>query len=109
MSKPELLLTLADSGKSFEVYPEEIITVHLNENRTTPYRWVLDKETNINILPLQKMHYALPEKPQFGEGGTLILSFRAKSVGITSIHLKHWCKWEDSTIGRFDVTISVKE
>ncbi|MCK5517404.1 MAG: protease inhibitor I42 family protein [Desulfobulbaceae bacterium] len=111
MSESELILTLNDSGKSFEIYLEDIITIHLNENRTTPYRWALDKETNTSNLSLQKSHYVLPRNSLFGDNGMLILTFKAKSVDTESIHLKHWCEWEgdDSIIERFNVSISVKD
>lgn len=105
------MLNIYDSGKSFEIHLGDVITVHLNENPTTPYRWVLDKETNNNILSFVESHYALPENPQFGEGGIRSLIFKTKSEGAATIQLKHWCAWEgeSSIIERFEVTILVKE
>jgi inhibitor of cysteine peptidase len=104
----ELVLTQADSGRTCEVHPDDVIVVRLEENPTTGYVWAVDK-TDEEIVTLQSSRLLLPQEPKIGEGGTRVFTFRAETTGTASIHLKHWREWEGdaSIIERFDITLVV--
>jgi predicted secreted protein len=111
MSESDLNLNINDSGKSFEIQIGDVITVHLKENPTTPYRWELDNGSGNDVLSFVKSHYVLSESPQFGEGGMRSMTFKAISVGAANIQLKHWCKWEGdaSIIEKFEAKITIRK
>lgn len=104
----ELTLTQADKGKFLEVDRDDVIVIRLEENPTTGYQWAVDKADDMIFVPLSP-EFLLPEEPRFGEGGTRVFGFKAKTAGSAAIQLKHWRKWEGdaSIIDRFDVTINV--
>lgn len=107
---PELTLTQADKGKSFEIERSDLIIIGLKENPTTGYKWAVERADD-RILGLQGSEFYLPEDSRVGEGGTRVFTFKAKAAGTSRIKLKHWREWEgsDSVIDRFDATIVVND
>lgn len=63
---PQLTLTHADKGKSFEARQNDVIILRLPENPTTGYRWALE-EMDEEILKLKDSDFAL--SPDSGIGG----------------------------------------
>ncbi len=105
----ELRLAQADTGGTFEVHLGDGIVIELEENLTTGYQWEL-VSVDEEIAGLHSSEYSLPDHAKIGEGGRRILTFEARSVGSTEIHLKQYRPWEGdpSIIERFDVTLKVK-
>lgn len=108
----ELALTYLDKGKRFHVHRGDAIVVRLRENRTTGYCWKVEKpDRDKDILTLKSSDHSLRESPSFGEGGTLTLTYEARTVGVAQIQWKYWQPWEGckSIVDPFDVTIVVEE
>ncbi len=105
----DLILTQADTGKSFTVHPGDVIAIQLKENPTTGYRWAIDRSDN-TILALQSSDFAALPGTGIGGGGTRTFTFKAEKPGAVRLQLKHWRGWEgdSSIIDRHDVTIHVQ-
>ncbi len=106
---PDLILTQADTGKSFMVHPGDVIAIQLKENPTTGYRWAIDRSDD-TILALQSSDFVGPPGTGIGGGGTRTFTFKAQKPGAVHLQLKQWRSWEgdSSIIGRYDVTIQVQ-
>ena len=105
----DLSVTSADNGKAFEVRQDGTVVIHLRENPTTGYRWVIDKVDN-HILAIQSTDYSQTPSGGIGGGGERRLTFKAIQAGATLLQLKLWQEWEGekSVTERFTVTIQVK-
>ncbi len=103
-------LTQADNGKTVEVHVKDRIAIHLEENRTTGYLWNPTETVDEEVLKDIRDDFILPEKPKFGEGGSRVLEYEAKTEGTSPIELKKWRVWEgeDSSIEHFSITVIIK-
>ncbi|HEX8069720.1 MAG TPA: protease inhibitor I42 family protein [Pyrinomonadaceae bacterium] len=105
---PDRVLTQADNGGAVEVKQGEVISIRLEENPTTGYRWAVD-QTDEQILELQNSAYA-SAGGGIGGGGARTMSFRAKKTGTAPLRLKYRREWEkDSPQGQFNVTVTVHD
>lgn len=106
---PDLILTQADTGKSFTVHSGGVVAIQLKENPTTGYRWAIDKSDN-TILALQSSDFAVLPGTGLGGGGTRTFTFKAEKPGAVHLQLKQWRGWEgdSSIINRYDVMIQVQ-
>jgi inhibitor of cysteine peptidase len=104
-------LTGADRGKSARVRPNDVVTIRLNENPTTGYRWTVDKVDH-DVLRLEGSDFNPTPGGGIGGGGEHTFRFRARTEAATgSVQLKLWREWEGdrSIIERFDVIIDVAD
>lgn len=99
-------LTEKDNGRTIDIVAGELVTVSLNENPTTGYRWEVENMSGLEIVSdlFQSTGNAI------GAGGIRLFQFRASSVGRHELLLKNWRKWEDdrSVVNRFEVIIFAK-
>jgi len=104
-----ITLTRADHGKSIEVQVGDLITVSLDENPTTGFRWAIDKSDD-DVVALQSSEYAAASGSRMGGGGQRVVTFEARKAGVAVIHLKLWREWEgdQSITQRFAVTLRVR-
>jgi inhibitor of cysteine peptidase len=105
-----LELTKADSAKSVEARPGDLIIIRLPENPTTGFRWTVDK-----VDPLcgeaQESSFSPARDATVGGGGERTFSFQVKGEGGTgNIGLKLRREWEGdaSVVERFGVTVKVR-
>jgi inhibitor of cysteine peptidase len=100
------ILTPADAGKTIAVHSGERVTIQLDENPTTGYRWAID-QIDEQILTLENSSFVAA--PGVGSGGQRTFQFRAHSPGTVHLQLKNWREWlgDASIRDRFDVTIAV--
>jgi inhibitor of cysteine peptidase len=97
-------LTQDDSGSSRVVRIGDEITVVLDENPTTGYRWHTDLDGT--RLQLTADHYQGPGRP-IGAGGSRSLTFEPQQLGPTQLHLVKRRSWEQKAVAEFDVTLDV--
>jgi predicted secreted protein len=100
-----MILSEQDSGRTVQVDVGTIISVRLNENPTTGYRWTADASTE-----LEQLGDRFAPGEAIGAAGIRELQFRTTKVGSYEIHMKNWREWEGegSVIDRLDVKIIVK-
>ena len=104
-----ITLTRAEHGKSIEAQVGDLITVSLNENPTTGFRWAID-ESDDDVVALSSSEYAVTPRSRVGRGGRRVVTFEARKTGTAAIHLKLWRAWEgeESITQRFAVTLRVR-
>jgi inhibitor of cysteine peptidase len=97
-------LSQGDSGSTRVVRIGDEITVVLDENPTTGYRWHPDIDAT--RLHLTTDHYQGPERP-VGAGGSRHLTFAPLQPGPVRLHLVKRRSWEQAAVADFDVTLEV--
>lgn len=97
-------LTQHDSGTSRSVRVGEEITVALDENPTTGYRW--HSEVDGARLALTADGYEGPTRPM-GAGGTRRLTFTPLQPGPAQLRLVNRRAWEDKVAAEFTVMLDV--
>jgi inhibitor of cysteine peptidase len=97
-------LTKDDSGSTRVVRIGDEITVVLDENPTTGYRWHADIDTA--RLQLIADHYQGPARPA-GAGGSRYLTFAPLQSGQVELHLVKHRSWEQAVVAEFDVALDV--
>jgi inhibitor of cysteine peptidase len=100
-------ITKADAGKTITVSPGGTITISLDENPTTGFRWELEP-ANDAALELLSSEYIAPGAG-VGGGGRRLWTFKARRSGEVRLVLKRRRVWQkdDSDGERFEVTIGV--
>ena len=84
-------LTENDNGKNLNLKVNDIITIKLESNITTGYKWNLSNETDSNIITLISSDYKTvnAEETLVGGGGYETFNFKTKSKGSTAIILTY--------------------
>ena len=105
-----ILIIEADQGKTVPVHQGSAITIRLDENPTTGYRWDV-KEGSNQIIEFQKSEYLIESETETGRGGTRIFRFKAKSIGEETVQLKLRRSWEpdDVFLKEFRIVIFVQK
>ena len=106
----EMVIKQTDRGKSFDIFQGSIISIHLEENPTTGYKWEVIN-VNSRVLELQNSEYIGASESILGGRGLRIFTFEAKLPGVTQIGLKLHQEWEEeaTAIESFEVIIRVIE
>ena len=73
-------------NKTLDINVGDTLTIILNENPSTGYRWKLD-QVNEEIISLEDSKYTPDTKSQIGGGGNRTFSFKSVSTGMTTIGL----------------------
>ncbi len=97
-------LTQDDSGGAREVRLGDEITVVLDENPTTGYRWHPDIDPA--RLQLTGDQYQGPERP-VGASGTRRMTFALLEAGAARLHLVKRRSWEQVGVAEFNVALHV--
>ena len=104
-----ITLTRTDHGRSIEAQVGDRITVSLEENPTTGFRWAVDKNDD-DVVALSSSEYAVVPRSRVGGGGQRVVTFEVRKTGASAIQLKLWRAWEgdQSVTQRFAVTLRVR-
>jgi len=97
-------LTQDDSGHARNVQIGDEITVVLEENPTTGYRWHTDIDPA--RLALTADTYQGPERP-VGASGTRHLTFTVLQPGPVRLRLVKRRSWEQAVVAEFDAALDV--
>jgi len=105
----ELTLTKADNGKSVEVARGDTVTITLEDNPSTGYRWAIDKN-DASILAPQSDDYMQSPSSGIGGAGQRTFKFKALKAGAVQLQLKRWREWEgdSSIVDRFSAAVRVR-
>jgi len=103
-----ITLTQANNSQSIEVQTGDIISIRLDENPTTGYRWKLEPD-NQGVLELTQSEFVQDASAGVGGGGQHIFTFKALKAGTVSLNLKNWREWEGdrAIIAHFVATVKV--
>jgi inhibitor of cysteine peptidase len=95
-------------NKTLDINVGDKLTIILEENPTTGYRWKLD-QVNEEAMTLEDSKYSANSESQVGGGGYRTFIFRSVSNGATKISLSLRREWEkeQSPIDRFQISVQV--
>jgi|SRR6476469_7142804 len=104
----QLTIGRSSNGKLFDACVGQLITITLNENPTTGYRWKPDELQEETIF-LEDSKYSTHQKSGIGGGGIRTFTFRTRSPGTSKIHLSLKREWETEKrpIDEFEVFFQV--
>jgi inhibitor of cysteine peptidase len=94
-----------DSGGARALRLGDEVTVVLDENPTTGYRWHADIDTA--RLQLTDDQYQGAERP-VGAGGTRRMTFALIKAGPARLHLVKRRSWEQTVVAEFDMVLDVR-
>lgn len=88
--------TEGNNGDNLNLKVNDEITIKLESNITTGFKWNLSNETDANIISLVSSDYKQTpaDKNLVGAGGFETFTFKAKSKGSTTIILTYNQPWE---------------
>ena len=105
-------LTENNNGQSLNLKANEIVTIKLESNITTGYRWNLSNETDTSILSIISLEYKQTDtdKKLVGAGGYETFTFKANSKGNTTIVLTYNKPWEKGVepLKTFKINVTVE-
>jgi len=99
-----------DNGALVEVRRGAKITIELNENPTTGYRWTISSIDEVFLVP-EDDAFLPPDQKGPGAGGLRKFFFRAKGAGSTALTLINKRAWQsdDQAVGTFKLAIRVEK
>jgi inhibitor of cysteine peptidase len=97
-----------DNGGLVEVPRSSKITIELEENPTTGYRWLLSNIDEVFLVPEGHV-FLTGEQAGLGAGGLHQFFFRAKGAGHTTVSLLQKRVWQgdDGAVGSFKLAIRI--
>ena len=97
-----------DNGALVQLRRGTRITIELNENPTTGYRWMISSIDEAFLVPAGDDFVPSDQKSP-GAGGLRRFFFRAKNAGSTALTLINKRAWQrdDQAVGTFNLTIRI--
>jgi tripartite-type tricarboxylate transporter receptor subunit TctC len=97
----------AFSASMIETQVGQEVTITLDSNATTGYRWQLAEPLDESILELVGSEYEPPEGGGIGAGGQELWTFRGVGQGESEIALKYVQPWEEDAAPAKERTFTV--
>jgi inhibitor of cysteine peptidase len=90
------IFTESNNGDNLNLKINDVITIKLESNATTGYKWNLSEESNSDIIALVSKDYTEKENKDnlVGAGGFETFTFKAVSNGSTTLILTYNRPWE---------------
>ena len=111
----QIYVDVSYNGQEVEIAVGGLLTVTLESNPTTGFKWELTEITDPTVLELVESKYepgkeARQTPPVPGAGGEEIWSFKALKKGTTKLSMEYSRPWEggEKAVETFDLTIVVK-
>lgn len=107
-SGPKVMnLDARDDGRTVELKPGDELSVKLESNRSTGFRWVLAEGPGRILLKQGDPMYSRPIDSAPGAGGTETWSFRAVAAGEQPLVFEYRRQWEKDKAAEKVVTYKV--
>jgi inhibitor of cysteine peptidase len=84
----------AKQAKVIETYVGQSVTITLESNATTGYRWEFAKPLDKDMLELIRSSYSGSNPKLIGSGGKQLWTINALKAGKTTISFKYMRPWE---------------
>ena len=109
-SAKTLTLHQSDAGTTVALNPGDTLTVILEGNPTTGYRWEVASFDGAILEPQGEPEYEQAHTDRVGVGGEFTLQIRAQGTGTTSLDLIYHRPWEKdiAPLKTFAVNVEVK-
>jgi inhibitor of cysteine peptidase len=110
LSVAQLVFSEKDNGASVEVPPQARITIELQENPTTGYRWIPQKVDRA-VLAAAGDEYVPGDQGGLGAGGTRKFFFHARTAGTITLYFLHKRPWQadETAVGKFQITVRISK
>jgi len=97
-----------DNGASVQVQCDAKITIELNENPTTGYRWTISNIDAALLMP-EGDEFLPPDHKTPGAAGLRRFFFRVKNEGSTTLTLINKRSWQrdDQAVDSFNLTVRI--
>ncbi len=106
------IFTEKNNGDNLNIKTGDTISIKLESNITTGFKWDLSQETNLSVISLVSSEYSEKESKEnlVGGGGFETFNFKALSPGSTIITLNYIRPWEKNVPPEktFELNITVK-
>ena len=104
----ESIFGAKDNGALVQLPRDAKITIELEENPTTGYRWMISSIDEAFLVP-EGDTFLTGDPMSPGAGGLRRFFFRAKSAGSTALTLINKRAWQrdDQAVGTFNLTIRI--
>ncbi len=96
-------LDQSDNGKTIKAKKGDVLELHLAENPTTGYRWVINSADESLMKVSEKEQHAASDA--IGSGGMKIFKIEIIAEGKASLTLSHENTWEKDATETFSVNI----
>ena len=111
LGEKSTMVLINDSGRTVEVFQDDSLTIKLESNPSTGYRWHFE-EIDQNCLELiDKSTESLAEGKKIdGAPINRYWVFKARKPGTSSIRMSYYRKWEGPGHSKktFDLTVIIK-
>ncbi len=103
-------LDSANNGVTLDVTANQVLSIHLDSNPTTGYKWDLVAPPDSRVLKLVLSKYNAPTSGAVGAGGSENWQFQAVGRGTTSLKLAYARPFEPNNppAKEFSITVNVK-
>jgi predicted secreted protein len=106
MQKPPVVVREEHNGQSFQLGVGDELHVVLNENRTTGFRWRIQKSGEPVVRPIEDRFDA--KASLSGGGGVHTWRYEAVAVGQSTIEMTYERSWESTKVTpRFAIRVTV--
>jgi inhibitor of cysteine peptidase len=104
-----IALTASNNGMTIEASQNQAISIKLDSNVTTGFKWNLVTEPDANMLKFVSSEYVAPNTTLVGAGGYELWKFQATGKGTTALKLAYFRPFDPKDVAKeFTVTIVVK-
>ncbi len=105
---PEFTFGEKNNGALVQVPRGAKITIELDENPTTGFKWVPGNIDEVFIVPEGDV-FLTGDQTGVGAGGVRQFFFRAKGAGHTTLHFLHKRPWEsdEAAVGTFKIAVRI--
>ena len=95
----------SDNGKKIKAKKGDIIELHLDENPTTGYRWVIKSVDEKQLKVSEKEQKT--ENKGIGAGGVKIFQIEVIGEDSSKLNLSHENSWEKDSTETFSITVGI--
>ena len=111
-SSKEVKLDIGDSGSQVEVKKDQFLTISLESNPTTGYRWEVMKINDTMLEQIGESEFKSSQSEDVvGAGGVEFLRFETVGVGTTYLQLGYRRLWEQDVtpLMLYSLSIVIRE
>jgi inhibitor of cysteine peptidase len=109
----EVFVDESQHGQTIEVSAGWLVTITLESNATTGFKWELSEPVDEGMLALIKSEYipnseTSQDEPVAGAGGTEVWTFETLAPGDTTISMAYSRPWEGGEKGAKTFTLTIR-
>ncbi len=108
----QMYLSIGDNGKTVNATLNQILSITLESNATTGYKWNAVTEPDAKVLKLVSSQYVSPtpsKTPMVGAGGMEVWKYQVVGTGTAAIKLGYFRPFDPKNVAKeFTLTVTAK-